>query len=85
MGVTCSQQLAGFCRGMVLLVCVQAEVSLTVLSEPKGVADCVHQTCFCREEKYYPYEAPQDLAYRIRVKENAPEVLRRARITGQAP
>ena len=33
--------------------------------------------CYCREKKYYPYDNPQDFAYRIQVKENAPELLRR--------
>jgi DNA repair photolyase len=63
---------------MVLFVCVQAEVSLAVLSEQNGVAGCVHQYCYCREKKYYPFEDPRDFAYRIEVKENAPELLRRA-------
>lgn len=41
---------------------------------------CMHgcQFCYCREEKYYPYDDPRDFAYRIQVKENAPELLRRA-------
>jgi len=41
---------------------------------------CMHgcEFCYCREEKYYPYEDPQDFAYRIQVKENAPELFRRA-------
>ena len=41
---------------------------------------CMHgcEFCYCREEKYYPYDDPQDFAYRIQVKENAPELLRRA-------
>jgi DNA repair photolyase len=39
---------------------------------------CVRQYCYCREVKYYPYEDPQDFAYRIQVKESAPELLRRA-------
>lgn len=34
--------------------------------------------CYCRERKYSPYPDPHDFAYRIRVKENAPELLRRA-------
>jgi hypothetical protein len=46
MGMTCSLQLVGFCRVMMLLVCVQAEVSLTGLSKHKGVAGCVHQYCY---------------------------------------
>ncbi len=41
---------------------------------------CMHgcEFCYCREKKYYPYEDPADFAYRIQVKENAPELLRRA-------
>jgi DNA repair photolyase len=41
---------------------------------------CMHgcEFCYCREEKYFPYEDPRDFAYRIQVKENAPELLRRA-------
>ena len=41
---------------------------------------CMHgcEFCYCREEKYYPFEDPQDFAYRIQVTENAPELLRRA-------
>jgi DNA repair photolyase len=41
---------------------------------------CLHgcEFCYCREEKYYPYDDPRDFAYRIQVKENAPELLRRA-------
>ena len=41
---------------------------------------CQHgcEFCYCREEKYYPYDDPQDFAYRIEVKENAPDLLRRA-------
>ena len=46
---------------------------------------CMHgcEFCYCREEKYYPYDDPADFAYRIQVKENAPELLRRA--LGRAP
>ncbi len=41
---------------------------------------CMHgcEFCYCREEKYYPYDDPRDFAYRIQPKENAPELLRRA-------
>jgi DNA repair photolyase len=41
---------------------------------------CQHgcEFCYCRETKYAPYDDPQDFAYVIRVKENAPELLRRA-------
>ena len=47
-------------------------------SKRNGFAGCVHGYCYCREQKYYPYEDPHDFAYRIQVKENAPDLLRRA-------
>ncbi|MDI6770461.1 MAG: hypothetical protein QMD04_12420 [Anaerolineales bacterium] len=34
--------------------------------------------CYCREQKYSPYDNPDDFAYVIKVKENAPDLLRRA-------
>ncbi len=34
--------------------------------------------CYCREHKYAPYEDPEDFAHRIKVKQNAPDLLRRA-------
>ena len=34
--------------------------------------------CYCRERKYSPYEDPEDFAHIIKVKQNAPELLRRA-------
>lgn len=34
--------------------------------------------CYAREVKYCPHEDPEDFAYVIHVKENAPELLRRA-------
>ena len=34
--------------------------------------------CYCREQKYSPYEDPEDFAHIIKVKQNAPELLRRA-------
>jgi DNA repair photolyase len=34
--------------------------------------------CYCRERKYAPYEDPEDFAYVIKAKQNAPELLRRA-------
>jgi DNA repair photolyase len=34
--------------------------------------------CYCRERKYAPYEDPEDFAHIIKVKQNAPELLRRA-------
>jgi DNA repair photolyase len=41
---------------------------------------CMHgcEFCYCREKKYYPFEDVHDFAYTIHVKENAPELLRRA-------
>jgi DNA repair photolyase len=41
---------------------------------------CQHgcEFCYCREQKYSPYEDPSDFAYLIKVKENAPDLLRRA-------
>ena len=41
---------------------------------------CQHgcEFCYCREQKYSPYDDPRDFAYLIKVKENAPELLRRA-------
>jgi len=41
---------------------------------------CQHgcEFCYCRERKYSPYDDPGDFAHVIRVKENAPELLRRA-------
>jgi DNA repair photolyase len=40
---------------------------------------CQHgcQFCYCREKKYSPYDEPQDFAYTIKIKENAPELLRK--------
>ena len=41
---------------------------------------CQHgcEFCYCREQKYSPYDAPTDFSYLIKVKENAPDLLRRA-------
>lgn len=41
---------------------------------------CQHgcEFCYCREQKYSPYDDPTDFAYLIKVKENAPDLLRRA-------
>jgi DNA repair photolyase len=40
---------------------------------------CQHgcEFCYCREDKYYPYEDVSDFAYVIKVKQNAPQLLRR--------
>ncbi len=41
---------------------------------------CQHgcEFCYCREQKYSPYDDPDDFAHVIKVKENAPDLLRRA-------
>lgn len=41
---------------------------------------CQHgcEFCYCRERKYSPYDDVDDFAYIIKVKENAPSLLRRA-------
>ena len=41
---------------------------------------CQHgcEFCYCRERKYAPYDDIGDFPYVIKVKENAPELLRRA-------
>jgi DNA repair photolyase len=41
---------------------------------------CQHgcEFCYCRERKYCPHDNLHDFAYVIKVKENAPELLRRA-------
>jgi len=41
---------------------------------------CQHgcEFCYCREEKYYPYQDVRDFGAVIKVKENAPQLLRRA-------
>lgn len=41
---------------------------------------CQHgcEFCYCRERKYSPFDDPTDFAYVIKVKENAPELMRKA-------
>ncbi|MFC1878935.1 radical SAM protein [Chloroflexota bacterium] len=41
---------------------------------------CQHgcEFCYCSEQKFSPYDDPDDFAYRIQPKESAPELLRRA-------
>lgn len=41
---------------------------------------CQHgcQFCYCREQKFSPFDDPNDFAYTIHVKENAPQLLRKA-------
>ena len=43
---------------------------------------CQHgcEFCYCREQKFSPFDNPDDFAYTIKVKENAPELLRKALI-----
>ncbi len=43
-----------------------------------NLVDCVHQYCYCRERKYCPFDDPNDFSYVIKVKESAPELLRKA-------
>ena len=47
-------------------------------SDGKILVDCVRQYCYCREKHYCPHDDPADFAYVIHVKENAPELLRKA-------
>ncbi len=41
---------------------------------------CQHgcEFCYCREQKFSPFDNPYDFAYTIHVKENAPQLLRKA-------
>jgi len=41
---------------------------------------CQHgcEFCYCREQKYSPYDDPDDFAYKIKIKENAAQLLRKA-------
>jgi DNA repair photolyase len=41
---------------------------------------CQHgcEFCYCREQKYSPYDSPDDFAYVVKVKENAPDLLYKA-------
>jgi DNA repair photolyase len=41
---------------------------------------CQHgcEFCYCREQKFSPFDDPHDFAYTIHVKENAPQLLRKA-------
>jgi DNA repair photolyase len=48
---------------------------------PLGIrilVDCVQQYWYCRERKYCPFDDLADFGYVIKVKENAPDLLRRA-------
>ena len=42
------------------------------------LVDCVRQYCYLRERKYCPFDDLGDFGYVIKVKENAPELLRKA-------
>ena len=46
---------------------------------------CQHgcEFCYCREQKYSPYDDADDFAYLIKVKENAPSLLRKALIRAE--
>jgi len=39
---------------------------------------CVRQYCYCRERKYCSHDDRNDVSYIIKVKENTPELLRKA-------
>ena len=47
-------------------------------SDRRILVGCVQQYCYCRERKYCPFDDLNDFGHVIRVKENAPELLRRA-------
>ena len=47
-------------------------------SDRRILVGCVQQYCYCREKHYCPHDDPNDFAYMIHVKENAPARLRRA-------
>ena len=46
---------------------------------------CQHgcEFCYCREQKYSPYDDADDFAYLIKVKENAPILLRKALVRAE--
>ena len=47
-------------------------------SKRTGFVGCVRQYCYLRERKYCPFDDLNDFGYVIKVKENAPELLRKA-------
>lgn len=52
-----------------------------VPTAPLGLSDSVgrvRQYCYCREKHFCPFDDLNDFGYVIKVKENAPELLRRA-------
>ncbi|MBN1656873.1 MAG: hypothetical protein JXA93_00655, partial [Anaerolineae bacterium] len=54
------------------------QASAAGLSGRRGFVRCVRQYCYCRERKYCPFEDLNDFGYVVQVKENAPELLRKA-------
>jgi DNA repair photolyase len=53
-------------------------VAAVAQSGSRILVHCVRQYCYCRERKYCPHEDPADFDHVIQVKENAPELLRKA-------
>jgi len=49
-----------------------------VRSGKRVLVGCVRQYCCCRERKYCPFDDLNDFRYVIKVKDNAPELLRKA-------
>jgi DNA repair photolyase len=49
-----------------------------VPSDKRVLVDCVQQYCYCRERKYCPFDDLDDFGCVVQVKENAPDLLRRA-------
>jgi DNA repair photolyase len=49
-----------------------------VPSDKRVLVGCVRQYCYFRERRYCPFEDLNDFGYFIKVKENAPELLRKA-------
>jgi DNA repair photolyase len=68
----------GFCWFTAFCHFLWSWVAAVAQSGSRILVHCVQQYCYCREKKYYPFDDPRDFAYRIEVKENAPELLRRA-------
>jgi hypothetical protein len=78
MAVNGSLELGVFYQFMLLFFGVQWGGSPTGRSGQRDFVRCVQQYCYCREKKYAPHDDPNDFAYLIQVKENAPDSLRRA-------
>jgi hypothetical protein len=47
-------------------------------SDGRILVHCVQEYCYCRERKYCPSDDMNDFGYVVKVKENAPDLLRRA-------